>query len=84
MGKIFNKGLDKNDQKEGLFKRLKNIKDKNDKQLKAIEDHGKKQLDTDSKSLKSIIYFSELSTKAKELFEQIKKKMILILKNLFM
>ena len=26
MGKIFNKGLDKNDQKKGLFKRLKNIK----------------------------------------------------------
>ena len=26
LGKIFNKGLDKDDQKEGLFKRLKNIK----------------------------------------------------------
>ena len=26
LGKIFNKRLDKNDQKEGLFKRLKNIK----------------------------------------------------------
>ena len=25
LGKIFNKGLDKNDPKEGLFKRLKNI-----------------------------------------------------------
>ena len=25
LGKIFNKGFDKNDQKEGLFKRLKNI-----------------------------------------------------------
>ena len=25
MGKIFNKGLDKDDQKEGLFKRLKYI-----------------------------------------------------------
>ena len=25
MSKIFNKGLDKDDQKEGLFKRLKNI-----------------------------------------------------------
>ena len=84
LGKIFNKGLDKDDKKEGLFKRLKNIEDKNKEQLKAIEDHGKKQLDTDSKSLKSISYFSELSTKAKELFEQIKKKMILILKNLFM
>ena len=27
MNKIFNKGLDKDDQKEGLFKRLKNIED---------------------------------------------------------
>ena len=26
LGKIFNKGLDKDDQKEGLFKRLKSIK----------------------------------------------------------
>ena len=25
LGKFFNKGLDKDDQKEGLFKRLKNI-----------------------------------------------------------
>ena len=29
LGKIFTKGLDKDDQKEGLFKRLKNIEDKN-------------------------------------------------------
>ena len=29
MANIFTKGLDKNDQKEGLFKRLENIKDKN-------------------------------------------------------
>ena len=26
LGKIFNKGLNKDDQKEGLFKRIKNIK----------------------------------------------------------
>ena len=74
MGKIFNKGLSKDDQKEGLFKRLKNIEDKNEKQLKAIEDKNEKQLDTNSKSLKSISYFSQLSTKAKELFEKIKKE----------
>ena len=42
LGKIFNKGLDKDDKKEGLFKRLKNIEDKNEKQLKAIKDHRKK------------------------------------------
>ena len=34
----------------------------------------KKKLDTDSKSLKSISYFSQLSTNAKELFEKILKK----------
>ena len=62
--------LKEDDKKEGLFKRLKNIEDKNEKQLKAIKYHGKKQLDTDSKSLKSIGYFSQLSTKAKELIEK--------------
>ena len=33
LGKTFNKGLDKDDQKEWLFKRLKNIEDKNEEQL---------------------------------------------------
>ena len=81
LGKVFNKGLNE-DEKEGLFKRLKNIEDKNEKQLKAIEDKNEKQLDTNSKSLKSISYFSQLSTITKELSEKIKKeKIILILKN---
>ena len=30
LGKTFNKGLGKDDQKEGLFKILKNIEDKNE------------------------------------------------------
>ena len=30
MGKIFNKGLSEEDKKEGLFKRLENVKDKNE------------------------------------------------------
>ena len=50
LGKIFNKGLDKDDKKEGLFKRLKNIKDTNLTQLQAIRDQGEKQL----KELKNI------------------------------
>ena len=59
LGKGFNKGLDKNDQKEGLFKRLENIKDKNEEQLQAIKDQGAKQLKElknidKSKSLKAI------------------------------
>ena len=74
LGKMFNKGLSKDDQKEGLFKRLKNIEDKNEKQLKSIEDENENQLDTNSKSLKSISYFRQLSTKAKELFEKLQKK----------
>ena len=36
LGKIFNKGLDKDDKKEGLFKRLKNIENK-------VKDENKKK-----------------------------------------
>ena len=36
LGNIFNKGLDKDDQKEGVFKRLKDIKDKNGELLKVF------------------------------------------------
>ena len=39
--KVFNKGLDKDDKKEELFNRLKNIEDNIEKQLKTIEDYGK-------------------------------------------
>ena len=64
LGKIFNEGLDKDDQKEGLFERLKNIEGKNEQQLKAIENEGKQPLDAikkiTNKHLKSISYFSQL------------------------
>ena len=50
LGKIFNKGLSKDDKKEGLFKRLENIKDTNLTLLQAIKDQGEKQL----KRLKNI------------------------------
>ena len=39
--KTFNKELDKNDQKEGLFKRSKNIEDKNEEQLKLLSNTNK-------------------------------------------
>ena len=45
LGKIFNKGLNKDDKKEGLLKKIKNIEGKNEEQLKAIEYQGKKQLE---------------------------------------
>ena len=44
LGKMFNKRMSKDDKKEGLFKRLENIKDKNEEQLQAIKDQGEKQL----------------------------------------
>ena len=36
MGKIFNKGLSEDDKKEGLFKRLENIKDKNEELINTL------------------------------------------------
>ena len=71
LGKSFNKGLDKDDKEEGLFKRLKNIESKN-------EDQGKKQLEAiknnnmGSKPLKTIIFFGTISEEAKKLMVNIK------------
>ena len=71
LGKIFNKGLDNDDKKEGFFKRLENIKDKNEEQLQAIKDQGEKQLKElknidKSKTLKAI---DEISKKGEEVYE---------------
>ena len=72
------------------MKTLKNIEGKNKQQLKAIEDQEKKQLDaiknidTDSKSLKAIIFFNDITLEAKKLLDELKrKKILLILNNLF-
>ena len=43
MGKIFHKGLEDDDKKEGLLKRLQNVEGKNKEQLKAIKEQGGKQ-----------------------------------------
>ena len=50
LGKIFHKGLDKDDQKEGLFKRLKNIEDKNEDQLKLLSNANKTNSHTKNES----------------------------------
>ena len=44
LGKVFNKGLDESDKKEGLLKRLKDFESKNEEQLVAIKDQGERQL----------------------------------------
>ena len=71
LGKIFNKGLSDDDKKEGLFKRLENIKDTNLTQLQAIKDQGEKQLielkNIDkSKTLKSIGEISQKKCQSKQ------------------
>ena len=68
LGKIFNKGLSEEDRKEGLFKRIKNIEGKNEEQLKAIEDQGKKQLE----QLKNID-----KSRTLEIIDKITKKKIM-------
>ena len=41
LGKIFNKNLNEDDKKEGSFKRLKDIEDKNEQQLKLLSNTNK-------------------------------------------
>ena len=53
---------------------LKNIEYKNIKQLKAIEDQGNKNINTGSKSLKSIGFVSGLSPDAEFLLKEIKEE----------
>ena len=43
LGKVFTKGLKKEDKKEGLLKRLKNVEGKNEEQLKVLKDQSGKQ-----------------------------------------
>ena len=63
LGNIFNKEFSKDDKKEGIQKRLKNIDDKSNTQLLAIADEGKKQLEefkninVGTKLLKTINFF---------------------------
>ena len=53
--------------KKGLFKRLENIKDKNEEQLQAIKDQGEKQL----KELKNID-----KNKTLKAIDEVSKKMM--------
>ena len=78
LGKIFNKGFSEDDKKEGLFKRIKNIENKNEEQLKAIEDQGKKQLEQlknidKSKTLEIIDKISKKNNEANKILSEFKK-----------
>ena len=66
LGKVFNKGLDKEEKKEGLLKRLKNIEDKNEELLKTTKNKTENVKEiTDSVK-------EPLSPEAKALIEEIK------------
>ena len=54
LGKIFNEGLDKEDKKEGLFKRLKNIENA---QKGLINGNNKNNPDSARSKIESIKYF---------------------------
>ena len=55
MNKILNKELDKDDQKEGLFRRLENIenniKDENKKELKSIKNEEQSEIVKDESTV---------------------------------
>ena len=58
LGKVFNMGLDnKDDKKEGLLKRLKNIEDKNEKLLNGLSKAGENVSDESDFYFNSTYYF---------------------------
>ena len=78
LGKTFNKGLSEDNKKEGLFKRLENIKNKNEAQSQAIKDQGEKQLKEfknidKCKTLKAISEISKKNDEANKLLSEFRK-----------
>ena len=59
LGNIFTKGLDKYDQKEGLFKRLENIKEKNEELLNAFNTTNKVISPSKNKTNKKFAKFKD-------------------------
>ena len=61
MGEIFNKGLSEEDRKEGLLKRLENIKDKNEELLNVFNTTNKASKNKINIQSKNLIYDSKHS-----------------------
>ena len=61
LGKIFNKGLSEEDKKEGILKRLENIKDKNDELLNTFNTTNKPSKNKINNQSKKLIYNAEHS-----------------------
>ena len=73
--KVFEKGLDESDKKEGLLKRLKDIVGKNGQQLEATKDQGERQLDAtkDYSAKKKLEFSDEKNQRGMKLINKIKK-----------
>ena len=59
LGKIFNKGLSEDDKKEGILKRLENIKNKNDELLNTFNTTNKTLKNKTNNQRKKLIYNAE-------------------------
>ena len=73
LGKIFNKGLSEEDRKEGLLKKLENIKDKNEELLNTFSTTNKTPKNKTNNQSKKIIYNSEHSFARLRNIDDIKK-----------
>ena len=73
MGKIFNKGLSEDDKKEALFKRLENIKDKNEELINRFSTTNKASKDKTNNQSKELVYNAKYSFTELKNIDDIKK-----------
>ena len=73
LGKIFNKGLSEEDKKEGLFKRLENIKDKNEELINRFSTTNKASKNKTNNQSKKLIYNANQSFTELKNIDNIKK-----------
>ena len=73
MDKIFNKGLSEDDKKEGLFKRLENIKDKNQELINRFSATNKASKNKKNTKSKILTYNTKYSFVKLQNIDDIKK-----------
>ena len=76
MGKVFNKGLSEEDKKEGLFKRLENIKDKNEELINRFSATNKASKNKTNNQSKKVIYNANHSFTELKNIDNIKKLLL--------
>ena len=71
LGKVFKQGLKKEDKKEELLRRLKNIEDKNEEQLQMIKNKNSKDLTI---TPVTNIFYKEISKEATNMITKLKNQ----------